>query len=254
MSDPNDPYSRLNYRKLIAWPARIEREAPFLKEVFGEDGQGRNLADLGCGTGEHAAFLSSLGFSVTGIDRSTENIEAARSSHPGVTFVAADMTECGPLLPAPLHGALTIGNTLPHLDTDEGLNSFLAAVGKSLTREGALLIQILNYTKIVERNERLLTPNLRPDDEGEILFLRLMTSRPGGRILFNPCTLKYRPGAEPPLEVVSARNVLLRAWQKDELMANLASTGYSRVEIFGGMRGEPFHPLDSPDLVVVARR
>ena len=26
---PDDPYSRVDYRRLIAWPERIRREAPF---------------------------------------------------------------------------------------------------------------------------------------------------------------------------------------------------------------------------------
>ncbi len=33
-ADPNDPYARLSYRRLISWPARIQREAPFLRDVL----------------------------------------------------------------------------------------------------------------------------------------------------------------------------------------------------------------------------
>ncbi|MBK9967495.1 MAG: hypothetical protein IPP07_22530 [Holophagales bacterium] len=51
--DPNDPYARLSYRRLIAWPARIQREAPFLREVLA-GAPSKRLLDLGCGTGEHA--------------------------------------------------------------------------------------------------------------------------------------------------------------------------------------------------------
>lgn len=254
MTHPNDPYSRLNYRKLIAWPARIEREAPFLKRLFGEAGEGRSLADLGCGTGEHAAYLASLGFRVTGIDRSAANILSAKETHAGVNFVEGDIAECDRLLPGPIDGALSVGNTLPHLETEEKLEALFSAVSRSLRPGGVFLIQILNYTKIFERKERVLAPNIRADDEGEILFLRLMDPRPGGMVLFSPCTLRYRPGAEPPLEVISARNVLLRGWQREEMATVLSRSGFSAVLFHGGMAEEEYQPLDSNDLVIVARR
>ena len=64
---PDDPYSRVDYRRLIAWPARLEREWPFLAAVLPPEGR---VLDLGCGTGEHSRFLASKGFEVTGIDAS----------------------------------------------------------------------------------------------------------------------------------------------------------------------------------------
>jgi len=48
-----DPYSRLNYRRLIAWPERIEREWPFFEKLLHKAPSNR-LLDLGCGSGEHA--------------------------------------------------------------------------------------------------------------------------------------------------------------------------------------------------------
>ncbi len=62
---------------MIAWPARIEREAPFLREVL-ETAPEASVLDLGCGTGEHADFLASRGFRAVGIDRSEAQIAKAR--------------------------------------------------------------------------------------------------------------------------------------------------------------------------------
>ena len=87
----NDPYSRLQYRRLIAWPKRIEREAPLLQEVLGS-GSSRLVLDLGCGTGEHARFLASAGYEVVGVDRAEGLLEEARREAPaGVSFFRADL-------------------------------------------------------------------------------------------------------------------------------------------------------------------
>jgi SAM-dependent methyltransferase len=255
MNHADDPYSRLNYRRLISWPARIEREAPFLKRLFGEDGTGRHLVDLGCGTGEHSAYLSSLGFELTGIDRSASNIATAKEEHPGVLFHEGDITGVDSFLPGLVNGALCLGNTLPHLLEVGDVEKLFSALSRKLLPGGVFVLQILNYTKIFEKRERILPTNLRPDGgDGEILFLRLMDPRPDGTVIFNPCTLRYRPGVEPPLEVVTAKNVLLRGWKDDQLVPLLEKSGLSAVERFGGMQGEEYQPLISNDLVLVARR
>ena len=57
------------YRRLIAWSSRLEREAPLLRWVM-EQAPGRRLVDLGCGSGEHSAFAAAAGFDAIGVDRS----------------------------------------------------------------------------------------------------------------------------------------------------------------------------------------
>ena len=54
---PNDPYSRTEYRRMVAWDARIERESPFLLRIL-DKAPAKSLVDLGCGTGEHVAFFA----------------------------------------------------------------------------------------------------------------------------------------------------------------------------------------------------
>ena len=80
-----------------------------------------------------------------------------------------------------------------------------------------------------------------------------MDPRPDGTVLFNPTTLRYRPGEEPPVEVMATRNVRLRGWRRGELEALLDAAGFARRDLYGGMRREPYDPAASPDLVIVAR-
>ena len=80
-----------------------------------------------------------------------------------------------------------------------------------------------------------------------------MDPRPDGTVLFNPTTLRYRPGESPPVEVMATRNVRLRGWRRGELEARLDAAGFGRRDLYGGMRREPYDPAASADLVIVAR-
>src|SRR5690606_4013399 len=72
-----DPYARAEYRRVIAWGPRIERERPFLLSLL-ERAPDRSVVDLGCGTGEHVAFFAEVGARAIGIDRSEDMISQAR--------------------------------------------------------------------------------------------------------------------------------------------------------------------------------
>lgn len=48
--------------------------------------QGEYIADIGCGTGDLAAIISSTGATVTGIDHSPEMIARAEKKYPGIRF------------------------------------------------------------------------------------------------------------------------------------------------------------------------
>ena len=251
---PDDPYARVNYRRVIAWPARIEREAPLLLRVF-EGAPGRRLLDLGCGTGEHSRFLFASGFAVTGVDASPAQLAAARDGESGPEFVAGSLEEVGRLVPAGFGGALCLGNTLPHLAGEEAVRRFLEGLSSRLLPGAPFLLQILGYDRILGRGERTLPTNIRPGDAPgeEIVLVRLMTHGPGGEVVFTPATLKYRPHGEPPLELVSSRNVPLRAWRRGELEPLLAAASLPVEEAWGGMLGEPWSESSS-DLVLLCRR
>ena len=85
------------------------------------------------------------------------------------------------------------------------------------------------------------------------MFLRLMTPRQDGTLVFTPSTLRYRPDGDPPLEVVASRNVQLTGWRRRDLEDALEAAGFRRRELFGTVGDVAFDPARSPDLVVVAR-
>lgn len=249
----DDPYSRVDYRRMVAWPDRIEREWPFLARILGHIGR---VLDLGSGTGEHARFLASRGFEVVGIDSSPAMVaKAADTPLPAnLSFIEGDIAEVERLTEGSFDGAICLGNTLPHLRDRQALARLFSGVRVRLRQGAPLLLQVLNYDKVFDGGLRALPINFRKDDGGgEIVFLRLMTPRPDGSVVFTPSTLRYRPDGEPALEVVATRNVDLTGWRRADLEQALAAAGFGRREIFGTVGDVPFDPGRSPDLVVVAR-
>lgn len=56
----------------------------------------RRILDIGCGTGELASVLFSMGHDVTGLDFSPEAIRAAVANRPGPGYLLADADQDGP--------------------------------------------------------------------------------------------------------------------------------------------------------------
>lgn len=254
----HDPYSRVEYRKLIAWPERIRREWPLLEEVL-SSGPKRRVLEVGCGPGQHARALVEAGFEVVAVDRSEAMIEDATEEPlpAGLRFVLGDMTEVDRLVEGTFGAALCLGNTLPHLADEERLRAFAQALARVLDPGAPLLLQILDYDRIHDRRVRSLPVSFRPleeDADGELVFLRLMDPLPDGRVRFYPTTLTLTPGADPPLRLERSREVLLRGWRRAEVEAILRDAGLVPERALGGFDGAPFDPAESRDLVLVARR
>jgi SAM-dependent methyltransferase len=96
----------------------LERK-PFDREMlegFAASLNGR-VADVGCGPGQVAGFLSALGLDVLGLDISPEMVALARTLHPACAFEVGDMRAL-PLPDDALAGAVAF-YALIHLERRE---------------------------------------------------------------------------------------------------------------------------------------
>lgn len=257
MSDGEDPFSRVDYRRMIAWGPRVEREAPFLREMLAQ-APDPSVIDLGCGTGEHTAFFAANGCRAVGLDRSESMIDRARDHEEKGQgrFVHGDILEAPLLLTeeSPFGMGICLGNMLPSLADADELRRFAEVTAALLAPGGRLLLQLLNYRRIREHDIRYLPLNFRPGDADneEIVFLRILKSGDDGEMLFYPTTLRLRPDdEEEPVTVHATKRIRLRAWTDDDVRGALEDAGFV-VSLHGDMQGGDYEPSGSHDLVVVA--
>lgn len=97
------------------------------------------VVDLGCGAGLPATAALAESFEVTGVDFSARQIELARASVPGATFIQADMTEIS--FPAESLDAVTAFFSIIHIHRD--LHADLFRRISSWLKPGGLLVATL---------------------------------------------------------------------------------------------------------------
>ena len=138
------------YDILIDWNSRLQHETPFLLEVAGQAGRGRRALDVGCGTGRHLKALQNAGFTVEGAEPSEELRLLAERNLKGATVHAAPMESLAELagVQGPWHLVTCLGNTLAHLRPDM-LPEFCRGVALALDRQGAAVLHLLGYEKIM---------------------------------------------------------------------------------------------------------
>jgi len=253
MSSTNH-YAHIDYRKMIAWPKRLEREWAFLAGPLGTV-PSKRLLDLGCGTGEHARYFAGKGFEVVGVDVSDTMLARANEDGipAGVQYLRGDLLHVETVVTGTFGGAVCLGNTLAHIMDQEALTQLFKGVRAVLLPGAPLVIQVLNYERLAHTGQRCLPLTFIQDEEGEAIFLRVMTHHDDGSVTFTPSLLRYRKDGDPALEVITSHNVPLRGWKRAEMEAALDAAGFKARELHGTMAQVPYADHDSTDLVVVAR-
>ena len=244
------------YDLMVEWAGRIARESPFFEAVFRRTAA-RRVLDVGCATGHHAARFAELGLEVVGADPSGELLRIARErfgSTPRVSFVQAGFGDLRASVEGTFDVVTCVGNTLPHVPDDAALRGGLADVAAVLRPGGRLVLQQLNYDRILADRQRFLGVGSRSEGDREVVFFRFYDFPAEGRgatLTFNVATLE-RFGTTPWQYRVDSTELL--PITSNQVAAALSAVGFEPEDTLGGFGGEPFDAARSNDLVIVARR
>jgi len=232
---------------------RLERDAHVFDDLARKFSIGRAL-DAGCGTGFHSILLARAGVRVTAIDLSIvmvrHAVENAARCGVSIDVQQASISDLGRWMHSqgaarpdgerdPFDALFCLGNTLAHLPDDATLDETLGNFRMVVRPGGVLIVQILNYEKILARREKVL--NVRK--VGPTTFER-----------------KYSYGKDNITFTISktdaersrSGSVTLRPLTRATLLNALGRCGFQKIESFGNLTFAPYLAEDSTDLVVVA--
>lgn len=244
-----------DYDRFVNWESRLNFELPWLLQQL-DSAHGRRVLDAACGTGIHVIALAQRGFQAAGADLSAPMVDHARENadHAGVSvqFVAAGFGQLVAAFPEPFDVLLCLGNSLPHVLSEDELLTALRDFAACLRPGGLLILQNRNFDMVMADMERWMEPQGHREGDREWIFFRFYDYLPDGLIQFNILTLhRTHPSAGWTQRVTSTR---LRPLLRVPLTQALQAAGFEHVTAFGSMDGSSFQPGSSGNLIIVANK
>jgi len=193
-----------------------------------------SILDIGCGTGLLSQALSETFYRVVGIDLDEAMLDQARASNAGsdnLEFLHLDMLKIDRQFDQHSFDSLVcFGNTLVHLPSLDHVSSFFEKCFSILTSGGKLLIQMINYDRILDQNIDSL-PTLDTDD---ITFIRN----------YNYLADQERIEFETILTIKKTQQIIrnkvrLLPLRKSEIKTSLRDAGFKHIQFFGNFKGDP---------------
>lgn len=117
----------------------------------------KQMLEIGSATGILTAACNAEAYPIQGLELDPEMVKIAQNQHPAVVFRQGNMLDLDRI-----YGQLTFdamvcfGNTIVHLKDLAEIELFLAKAYKQLAAGGKLLIQFINYDRIIDHAIRAL--------------------------------------------------------------------------------------------------
>lgn len=232
------------YDEMIDFNRSLENKTNVFKSLFAAYNI-ETAADIGCGSGLDTIALSSLGYCVTGFDPSAKMIERAEKNALQKKQKVAFVKSYAEKIPAKFNNkfdlVILLGNAIANINPAL-LNASLKKIGQMLKPGGMVLLQILNYAKILKNKQTIIGVQ---EKEGAFI-IRYYDYLPEG-ISFNILTFnKQNTGNE------NLYKTTIYPYKKNELTGYLKANGFTGIKTFGSLRLDKYEPKKSKDLIIFA--
>lgn len=209
----------------------------------------QSILDIAAGSGNQAIVLAQLGHSVTAIDLDEEMVHKIKEKCGEMNNLIVsqmDMRHIDQFKPYSFDLVICIGNSIVHLDSLKEIKETIKKMYHLLDEHGTLIIQVVNYNRILEQNITKL-PIIEREQEG-LTFIRTYEHK-NGRILFNgEITVEQND-----IKETFANSVELYPLTSHELKDVLTVAGFKQVHLFGDFKGNDYAE-SSPALIAVAKK
>jgi len=246
------------YDHFVNWENRLQFELPFLNHVLArinvENNAPIRILDAACGTAMHAIAFAKEGYECAAADISPQMIQQAQKNAIDwqvtiqcVTVGLGDMVSV--FGKNAFQAILCLGNSLPHLLTENELQSAMIDFYALLSVGGVLIIQIRNFEPVLKKQLREMEPQSFHTQEGEELFIRFYDFLSDGNLRFNFIILTR--SLERSWHQ-SWHSSLLKPYCQSELESAMQTVGFTDITYYGNLAGEPYDASSSGNLVIVA--
>ena len=219
----------------------------FIISEINEPYNNKCLLEAGCGTGSLPLGLSDYGLSITGIDYDSEMVSKANEkceSKSNITIRFLDMRKLTETFQKnSFNTIICFGNTLVHLTNPSDIYSFIDQSSQMLTEDGVLLMQIINYDRILDNNIMSL-PTIENDN---IKFQRMYEYESSSGLIRFSTMLTIKS-----LNRIINNKVKLYPLRKAELTSYLKKAGFKGVHYYSDFKKSP-PDINSIPLVISAK-
>jgi 2-polyprenyl-3-methyl-5-hydroxy-6-metoxy-1,4-benzoquinol methylase len=231
------PFYKILYQNRDDFEAR-----EFVENLLGylEPHAGSTMLDIACGEGRFAKQLAEHGFDITGIDISNESIETAKAYETdNLRFFVQDMRFPFYInyFDYAFNFFTSFGYFTHNRDHALAARSFAAALKKN----GILVIDYLNSAQVMA--------NFVPEEtvqRGSYTFRirrKLERNHITKEITFTDAQNKQRKYAES-----------VAAFSLADFIQMFKSSGMSLINAFGDYQLNPYHPVNSPRLIMIFKK
>lgn len=217
----------------------------FLSKFIGEPR--KDVLDIACGTGGYSIELAKLGHKLTAVDLDEKMIEELKNKavegNLQINAFCENMLELSDNIKSQYDLAFCIGNSLVHLEGEEEIEKFFKEMKCILKEDGKLVIQIINYDRVLSQNITSL-PNIENHEVG-LEFKRIYNYNENLNKVFFKTILKV-DGKEIENEIP------LHPLMAEDMEKLLKKAGFNELKLYGDFKESEFNRENSYALVVVA--
>lgn len=222
-----------------------ENQVKFLAKAAGNPP--KEILDVACGTGGYSIELAKQGYRVTAVDLDNKMVEELKAktlnSELNINAIQGNMLTISKELDSKYDLAFCIGNSLVHLEGEKEIDTYFKEMRSSLVENGSLVIQIINYDRVLTKDVRSL-PTIENEKVG-LKFSRLYRYDENlNKIYFK--TILHVEDKEIENEIP------LYPLLSEDMVRLLKNSGFSKFQLYGDFNGNNFDKDNSYALVVVA--
>ncbi len=203
-----------------------------------------SILDVGCGTGELSMELANSFNHVIGIDLDEAMLAKARadaSKRDNIEFLHMNMLDIhSRFSPRVFDAILCFGNTLVHLENIDTISDFFKQSRSLLRKEGKLMLQIINYDRILDLGIKFL-PTIETRD---IMFVRNYKYLKDSHLIEFETILTVKSTNQ-----MIKNHIHLYPLRKCELESLLDQTGFRTLDFYGNFDRDPLKTESIPMLI-----